>query len=137
MEAYSQDLRERIVRAVDEGVPKTEVARRFRVSYAVVGAYVRRQRTTGSLAPARMHVGRKARIGRDHEKELVAQLQAHPDATLAEHVGWWEASHGVRLSVSAMWRTITRLGWTFKKRQWQPVNKTSAPVLPFGSRLPR
>jgi transposase len=121
---------------VESGIPRTEVARRFSVSYAVVGAYVRRKRTTGSVAPARMHLGRNARVGRHQESALVEQLQAHPDATLAEHVGWWEASHGVRLSVSGMWRTIKRLGWTFKKRRWQPANKTSERVPPFESRSP-
>jgi transposase len=115
MEAYSQDLRERIVHGVEAGIPKTEVARRFSVSVAAVSAYVRRKKMWGTLASARMHRGRTARIGRDQEDALVAQLEAAADAALAEHVTRWAKDHHVMMHVATMARAITRVGWTFKK----------------------
>ena len=63
----------------------------------------------------------KAIPGRSPEKlgllhtHLVAQLQAHDDASLEEHCRLWEQSQGVRVSLSTMSRAIKRLGWTRKK----------------------
>jgi transposase len=136
MRAYSQDLRERIARAVAAGRPKTEVARTFSVSVASVTKYVSWQVSARSLAPGKSS-GRPQAISPAQYPDLDQQLRAHHDATLAEHVRLWEASHGVRLSVSGMWRTLRRVGWTFKKRQWQPANKTSAPVPLFARGSPR
>ena len=127
MQAYSEDLRDRIARAVAAGRPETEVARTFSVSVASVTKYVALRRSARSLAPGKSP-GRPQSITRAQYPALEHQLQAHHDATLAEHVGMWETSHGVRVSVSGMWRTIRRLGWTFKKRRWQPANKTRPPV---------
>src|SRR2546423_1312409 len=111
MQAYSHDLRARIVRAVEAGAPKAVVARRFSVSLSAVKAYVRRQQTAGSLAPAPVRSGRKAHIRPDQEPLLIAQLRAASDATLAEHVTRWATDQGVRLSVATMCRAIRRVGW--------------------------
>ena len=137
MEAYSHDLRERIVRAVEIGTPKTDVARRFSVSYAAVTSYVRRWRTTGTLDPLPMHLGRKAHIRRDQERALIAQLEAAPDATLAEHVTQWTTDRGITVHLATMARAIHRVGWTFKKKRWQPLSETNRLGPPSASRSPR
>src|SRR5215208_7133142 len=97
MHAYAIDLRERILRAVDDGVPQREVARRFDVSRATVQRYVRLRRETGRTAP---------RLGVAAQPALRAQLAAAPDATLAQHCATWERDHGVRVSVATMHRAI-------------------------------
>ena len=51
MEAYSLDLRERVVRAVDAGMSRVEAARRFSVSNTLIGKLLRQRRGSGSLAP--------------------------------------------------------------------------------------
>ena len=51
MKAYSQDLREHIVNAVKQGIPRKEVARVFGISLASIKRYLKQQRETGSLAP--------------------------------------------------------------------------------------
>jgi transposase len=43
MKAYSIDLRERIVQAVDQGMTKARAARTFSVSLATVKNYVRQR----------------------------------------------------------------------------------------------
>ncbi len=53
MHAYSLDLRERIVRAVEAGHARAGVARTFQVSLSTVKRYAAQHRTTGSLAPKR------------------------------------------------------------------------------------
>jgi len=123
MKAYSVDLRERIVRAIANGTPQAVVATTFGVGRATVQRYFYRQRDDGSLTP-RPIPGRPVRIGPAQEALLRAQLDASPEATLAEHCIQWEREHGVRFSVAAMHRTIARLGWTRKKRAFGRPSKT-------------
>jgi len=108
------DLRERIVGAVANGAPQTEVAERFGVSVTTVRRYRRLVEQTGTVRPAARRP--RSRLVSD-EAALRAQLEASPDATLAEHCETWAATHGVRPSEATMCRAIARLGWTRKKRR--------------------
>ena len=114
MRAYSVDLRERIVAAVAAGEAHATVARRFGVAVATIGNYLRLRRETGALTP-RPRPGGRPGIGPAQYPALRAQLAAAPDATLAEHCATWATAQGSAVSVSTMWRTIGRLGWTVKK----------------------
>jgi transposase len=114
MRAYSTDLRERIVHAVASGQRKATVARTYRVSLSTVKRYVSQHAATGRLLPRR-RTAPPPRIGGGQYPALLAQLDAAPDATLAEHCQMWEEAHGVRVSVPTMWRAIARVGWTPKK----------------------
>ncbi len=98
------------------------VAQTFGVGRATVQRYVA-QRRRGTLVP-RPFPGRAARIGAAHAAALRAQMDAAPDATLAEHCDRWAADQGVRVSVATMQRTIARLGWTRKKRRSPRPNRT-------------
>lgn len=114
MKAYSEDLRERIVQAVDDGMPKTEAARVYQVGVSTVKRYVVQWRREHHLRH-RVSSGRPAQITSAHYAALEAQVRARPDATLAEQCAAWESSHGVHVSVSAMQRTLVRLDWPLKK----------------------
>lgn len=116
MKAYSCDLRERILMAVDSGTPKSEVARTFHVHRTTVQRYIAQRQDTGSLAP-KPHTHRTPLIKPEQYEDLRAQLEAAPDAVLAEHCETWKRTQGVRLTPSTMHRTIARLGWTRKKRR--------------------
>jgi transposase len=129
MRAYSTDLKERLVRAVANGLPMREAARRFDVAVTTVKRAVVQQRETGSLQ-RKPSTGRPRAIRRDQEVTLWARLEAAPDATLQEHCAWWAEQYGQPLSQATMWRAIRRLGWTHKKRHWQPVSGTRRPVKP-------
>ena len=50
MKAYTQELRERIVEAVDRGVPRDEVAEVFGVGLSTIKRYLKQRRETGSVA---------------------------------------------------------------------------------------
>src|SRR5215831_9272367 len=103
MEAYSIDLRERVVRAVERGMAKSQAARTFAVSLATVKNYVRLVHQTGSLAAKP--------IPRAQDAALVARLRATPDASLEELVVAWKASQRVAVSVATMSRAIRRVRW--------------------------
>lgn len=124
MKAYSQDLRERIVRAVDSGTSRVAAARQFSVSERTVRRYLRRQATTGSLAPTAYRRGPTPAILPAQETTLLAQLRAHPDATLEEHCAIWHEEQGRTVSTSTMCRAQQRVGWTVKKSHSAPVNRT-------------
>ena len=115
MRAYSHDLRERIVQAVERGSSRTEVARRFAVNERTVRRYLHRRSTTGSLAPVAYRRGPAPAIPLAQEAALLAQLRAHPDATLEEHCALWRQEQGRAVSVSTMCRAQRRVGWTHKK----------------------
>ncbi len=115
MKAYSQDLRERIVRAVQGGISRAEVARRFSVGERTVRRYLHRHAATGSLAPSAYRRGPIPAIPPDREAALRAQLRAHPNATLDEHCARWEREQGRAVSASTMCRAQRRVGWTHKK----------------------
>jgi transposase len=111
---YSADLRERLLGAIDAGIPQVEAARLFGVGASSIKRWRRQQRQTGSLA-ARPRPGRHRRIGAEQEAALRAQVAAAPDATLAEHCATWEAATGVGLSTATMSRTLRRIDQPRKK----------------------
>jgi transposase len=100
-----------------------EAARRFHVAVNTVKRAVVQRRETGSLERKPIP-GYPRRIGPDQESSLRARLEAAPDATVLEHCAWWAEQQGQHLSEATMWRAIRRLGWTHKKRHWQPVSAT-------------
>ncbi len=114
MKQYSADLRERLLGAIDAGLPLAEGARLFGVCPSTIRRWRQRQRQTGSVA-ARPRPGRTPRIGPALAAALQAQVAAFPDATLAQHCASWETAHGARLSVATLSRVIRRLGITVKK----------------------
>ena len=124
MRAYSMDLRERVLAAVDRGTPRKEIVRTLGVSEPTIRRYLRLRRETGSVAP-KPYPERPFSIGQNVEQRraLWKQLQEHNDATLEKHCHLWERKQGVRVSISTMSRVIRRLGWTLKKRVWVPPNE--------------
>src|SRR6516162_9543969 len=93
MRAYSTDLKERLVRAVADGLPMREAARRFHVAVTTVKRAVVQQRETGSLARKPIP-GCPRRIGPDQEAVLRARLEAAAGATVLEHCAWWARAPG-------------------------------------------
>lgn len=133
MKAYSLDLRHRIVAAVvDQQQHPHDVAARFSVSPDTVKRYVRLAHAD-DLQP-KTSPGRPRAIGPEHDAALRAQLAAHDDATLAEHCQLWQEAQGVAVSQATMSRAIRRLGWTRKKRRWQPASGARRPVSSGGTR---
>ena len=114
MGAYSLDLRQRIVAALQDGMTQVEVARQFRVSLATVERYWRRHRQGQSLAPRPIPGGSARVMPPEQHDVLLRHLHEHPDWTLHEHVAWWRDAHGP-VSVATLWRRLQQLHWTRKK----------------------
>src|SRR5262245_50222603 len=108
MKPYSQDLRERIMRAVDRGMPKAEAARTFEVALSTVKQDAARRERTGSLVAGRGS-GRPCSLPPTYPPALEAQLRAHPNDTVAEHAARWEAEQHAAVGVDALRRAMRRV----------------------------
>jgi transposase len=110
MAPYSMDLRSRVLRDSDAGMPSKEVAVKYAVSRAWVDRVKQRRRERGEIAPRTQTVFRP-RVLAGHEDRIIAVITAHPDATLLE------IREALRLAVglSTLWREIDRLGFRVKK----------------------
>ncbi len=117
MNAYSKDLRLKVLNALDRELPRKEVARLFGVSLSTIKRYLKLCKHTGDVAP-KPSPDRTPTIGKSVEQRraLWMQLEANDDATLERHCELWEERHGVKVSISTMSRAIRKLGWTRKKR---------------------
>jgi transposase len=115
MRAYSQDLRERVLRAIDQGKSRQEIVEMLGVSLATIKRYLKQRREQGHVRP-QVIPGREPKKRTMLEAGLEPQLRAHDDATLEHHCDVWEQSHGERVSRWTMSRAIKRLGWSRKKK---------------------
>jgi transposase len=110
---YSQDLRERMVKAVEAGGSRHEAARIFGVSPSCVIKIVRQWYATGDCRP-RDFGGHKRYALADHEAEVRALVTAHPDLTITE---LWQKikARGIKVGRSAVGRFLQHLELTYKK----------------------
>jgi transposase len=79
---YSQDLRERVVRAVEAGASRHEAAAAFEVSPSSAIRWVARWRRSGSVAAKPMG-GKRSPLDA-HRNWLLGLVAAEPDLTLEE-----------------------------------------------------
>ena len=121
MRAYSQDLRERVLRAVDEGKPREQIIELFHVSRATIKRYLKQRRETGTLQP-RPIPGRTPKKGAALRAHISELLQERPDARLEDYCQLWESKQGVKVSPSTMSRAIRQANYTRKKRPWELPN---------------
>lgn len=112
--AYSNDLRERVVRAVEAGEACRVVAARFGVAVSTVVKWSQRHRETGSVAPAKMG-GYRRRVLEPHRAFIAERVSQTPHLTL-HGLKDELAARGVNVSHSAVWRFLRREGLSFKKK---------------------
>lgn len=120
--AYSLDLRERVVRSWQHGRAQLWIAREFGIGISTVKRYIKRYEQTGNVQvqPQRRM---QPKIGTGERAALQAQVDAHSEATLEEHIALWATSHGVRVSPSTMCRALQKVDRPRKKR---PVGRKNA-----------
>ena len=124
MNGYSEDLRKKIVEAVERGMPKIEAARTFGVGLSSVKRYVATYREGRSLAPKK-RPGSEPTLDEGARKLLEANLEEHPEATLPQRREFLRRMCRVSLSDSTVSRTLRRMGWTRKKERWARAREMS------------
>lgn len=124
-QSYSEDLRARVMAAVDGGMAARAAAQLFRVSVSYIYKALIRRRRTGEVTASRRRGHRPRKLSPAQERALAAHIEAQPDLTLAALQAWLLAAHGVRLSNGAMWSAVARLGLSYKKRRSGRASRTA------------
>jgi transposase len=125
MNAYSEDLRKKIVEALGRGATKSEAARTFGVSRSSVKRYAKLANEGRPLAPKK-RPGFKPKLDQAAWRLLEEDLKERPAATLRQRREFLRRLRGVSVSESTVSRTLRRLGWSRKKDRWQRENATSS-----------
>lgn len=113
MQAYSQDLRDRVLRAVERGERPTAIAQRYEVSRVWVYQVADRYKTSGERSSFRVGGHLRSRVA-DMEVTIRGWLKAQPDMTLAEMCGRL-AEKGIEIKVPALWHQLNKWNLSLKK----------------------
>jgi transposase len=125
MQAYSVDLRARVVAAYATGqFTISQVASRFAVSVSFVDKLLKRQRTSGSVAALPPRGGPAPRLQAVDRQRLAACVAAQPDATLAEWRQQLVAAGSPAVGQTVLWQTRQHLNVRRKKRVCTPPSAT-------------
>ena len=125
MKAYSKDLRQKVVDAIQRGMPKAQAARTFGVGISTVKRYASKAQSGEPLEPGKAP-GKRPKIDERVGKLLEEDLQERPFVTLRERCDYVEAISGVSVSRSTMCRAIARMGSTRKKGGEAPRSEMSS-----------
>ena len=116
MKAYSVDFREKIVSAIEEGDSSVrKVAQRFGVSKNFVQKLITQKRSKGHILPEKQGGSMVSPVMK-YQAQLIAILEKHNDATLAEYCELLDDETGLWVSQSTMCRTFERLKLPRTKR---------------------
>lgn len=123
MNTYPIELRRRVLDAVDNNLgTQQKIANTFSVSAIWIRKLLQRRRETGSIEPLPRTQGRKPAFRDSDLTRLNEFVKKHPDATLEEIKEHFSSK--VNCSLVAIHYTLKRLGWRYKKKRYEQVNKT-------------
>jgi transposase len=120
---YSQDLRDRVLAAMDEDGEAYELAPLFRVSVSYIYKVLGRRRATGETTARRSGGGPKPKL-LAHDAALRERIAAVPDSTLVELQAWLLAERGVKVSIGCLSNRLRRLGLPRKKSRRARPSRT-------------
>ena len=118
---YSMDLRDRVVAAVEqEGLSRHQAAARFGIAVSTAVHWIRRYRTTGSVAPHKVG-GHKQRVLRgDHAAWLIARCQPGQAFTISQLVAELQVERGLKVDRRQVWEFLHAEKLSFKKKPVRP-----------------
>ena len=115
---YSQDLRDRVLRAYDRGMPTKQIAETFDVSRSWARRVNQRRNETGETTHRPMGGPGVTIVDRE---QLASFVRQHPDATLAE----LRDLLNVNCALSTLCKALKKMGFTFKKKRFTQPSKTA------------
>ena len=135
MQAYSLDLRERVVSAYEKGgVTLAEIAAQFSVGPTFVKKMLRQKRETGSLERLPQRAGAKKKLSTSQRQWLARHVKAVPDITLGELQEQLEEEKHVQVSQATVCRELRALRLPRKKSQSSRRRETPTSERGFGAR---
>lgn len=121
----SEDLRIRVIRAVEGGMSRNAAARRFGVSIASAVRWMAAYLQTGQTAPKPRGGDRRSGRIKAQSDLLMSAIEATPDITLAELRQRLIDERGETFAISTIHDFYRRHGVTFKKRRRTPASRTA------------
>lgn len=112
---YSEDLRERVVAAVEGGFSRHKAAAIFGIAVSTAILWVRRSRETGSVAAKALGGDTRSTIKGEAAAWMLSLVTLKPDLTLDELRLRLLQERGLRVSVAAVWRFLDKHRFSFKK----------------------
>jgi transposase len=113
----SEDLRVRVIAAVEGGLSRHAAAERFEIGVASAVRWLRAWHETGATAAkprgGDRHSGRIEAFG----AVILAAVDRQVDITLVELAALVEREYGERFAPSTIWRFLDRRDLTFKKKR--------------------
>jgi transposase len=126
MGAYSEDLRKKIVEAIQQRrMNKGEAARAFGVSLSSVKRYAKAAREGRSLSPGKAP-GKRPSLDEKARRLLEADAEERPFAKLSDRREYLQKVAGVSVSESTLSRVLRKMGFGRKKGRWVRANATSS-----------
>jgi transposase len=136
--AYSQDLRDRVIDAVEkEGMSRRAAARRFGVCESAAVKWLQRYTDMGHREPVGTGGHRPSKL-KPHRDFIDAALKDKPDITLKALALRLLSERGVTADTSMLSRFLRREGITHKKRRWwraSRIARTSAAAARNGANI--
>jgi transposase len=113
MQSYSQDLRDRVLWALERGERPTSIARRLEISRVWVYRVRDREQKTGKRTSYQIGGHRRSRVA-DLKSEICVWIEQEPDLSLVELCKRL-AQQGVSIKTGALWHQLNKWNLTFKK----------------------
>jgi transposase len=122
--AYSLDLRQRVVEAIEEGLSSHEAARRFAIGIATAGAWHRLWRRTGDVQPGRQGQPKRSKLDA-HEAFVLDLIERDKDISLGEIAERLAEERGISACPATIWYFFDKRGITFKKRRRMQASRAA------------
>jgi transposase len=123
--AYSEDLRQRVIGAVEAGASCRQAAKRYEIGESTAIRWLARWRSTGSSAARPQGGDRRSRRIEAHAVLILGAVEEKGDITLAELAEHVRAETGARFAIGTYWRFFRRRGITVKKRRAMRPNRNA------------
>lgn len=105
--AYSNDLRERVIKSYESGISKGEIINIFIISLDTLNRWIRKYKETGNVEPYKRT---KYRAKKFSDEALLEDVLKNPSATLEERAMLFSVKH------QSVYARMKALGITRKKR---------------------
>src|SRR3546814_2502199 len=129
--SISEDLRSRVIAAVDGGLSRRAAAERFGVAAASAVRWVREWRESGSTRAKPQGGDMRSRRIEVHHDVILSAIEEEVDITLVELAEMLRSEHGAVFAPSTIWRFLDRLSMTIKKKQRKPASRVGT-TIPHG-----
>jgi transposase len=125
VQSLSEDLRMRVIRAVEGGMSRNAAARHFGVSIASAIRWMDAYLRVGRTAPKPRGGDRRSGRIEAQAEFLMAAIEAVPDITLSELRDRLIAERSETFSISTIHQFFRRHGVSYKKRQHMRASRTA------------